>query len=99
MTPSKQAMLNQSMKSCKSGGHATRCVDDSGYCSGCRANIAADAARDEAARYVRVSADGVYFGDCFISHDAILQGRGPIVRMNYMSWLLAPAGDGAEDEK
>lgn len=26
-------------KECKSGGHATRCVDESGYCSGCRANI------------------------------------------------------------
>jgi len=36
---------------------------------------------------VTFNGEGVYFGGCFISHDAILEGRGPVVRSNYKKWM------------
>lgn len=36
---------------------------------------------------VKVTKEGIQFGKCFISHEAILDGRGPIVKDNYAEWL------------
>ena len=36
---------------------------------------------------VKVTKDGIIFGECFINHDAIIGERGPVVLKNYKDWL------------
>jgi hypothetical protein len=54
---------------------------------------------------LRVTAEGIQFGKCWISHDRILKGAGPLVLENYNEWLkqaLVPCqhkiGTGPEGE-
>lgn len=52
--------MSTSPRSCKGGGHATRCVDDSGYCSGCRAAMK----RNDRIKTIAQSVDEeTYFND------------------------------------
>lgn len=41
-------------------------------------------------RRVHVTSEGVRFGDCFISHAVMLEGRGPITAAAYKKWLNLP---------
>lgn len=49
--------------------------------------------QERAGRDFRVKLDGLIFGKAFISHDAILDGRGPVFRQNYNEWLRGEAQD------